>query len=60
MLLVGTNNHGHTPEMIASGIMAIVDLLREKQPQAHVVVMVTDTVNHLVINYGIALLNWLM
>lgn len=57
---MGTNNHGHTPEMIASGIMAIVDLLREKQPQAHVVVMVTDTVNHLVINYGIALLNWLM
>lgn len=39
VLLVGTNNHGHTPEMIASGIMAIVDLLREKQPQAHVVVM---------------------
>ena len=41
--MVGTNNHGHTPEMIASGIMAIIDLLAEKQPQAHVVAMVTAT-----------------
>jgi len=39
VLMVGTNNHGHTPEMIASGIMAIIDLLKEKQPQAHVVVL---------------------
>jgi len=39
VLMVGTNNHGHTPEMIASGIMAIIDLLAEKQPQAHVVAM---------------------
>lgn len=40
MLLIGTNNNGHTPDMIADGIMAIVHLLREKQPQAHVIVMV--------------------
>jgi platelet-activating factor acetylhydrolase IB subunit beta/gamma len=41
VVLVGTNNHGHTPDMIANGIVAIVQLIREKQPQAHVVAMVS-------------------
>lgn len=40
VLLVGTNNHGHTPDMIAEGIVAIVHLMREKQPQANIVVLV--------------------
>jgi len=39
VLLVGTNNHGHTPEMISDGIVAIVELIREKQPQAHVLTL---------------------
>ena len=41
VLLVGTNNHGHTPEMISDGIVAIVELIREKQPQAHVLTLVS-------------------
>nr|CAG4646316.1 EOG090X07K0 [Macrothrix elegans] len=39
VLLVGTNNHGHTPDMIAEGVAAIVHLIRDKQPQAHVIVL---------------------
>ena len=40
VLLVGTNNHGHTPDQIADGILTIVLLMREKQPQANIVVLV--------------------
>ena len=43
VLLVGTNNHGHTPDQIADGILTIVLLMREKQPQANIVVLVPYT-----------------
>ncbi|XP_066991158.1 platelet-activating factor acetylhydrolase IB subunit alpha1 [Anabrus simplex] len=37
VLLVGTNNHGFTAEQIVEGIMEIVRAIREKQPQAYIV-----------------------
>ncbi|XP_045575344.1 platelet-activating factor acetylhydrolase IB subunit alpha1-like [Salmo salar] len=33
VLWVDTNNHGHTAEQICGGIMAIVQLIKDKQPQ---------------------------
>lgn len=39
VLLVGTNNHGHTAAEVTQGIEAIVNLLFKKQPQAHVIVL---------------------
>ncbi|KAL0985074.1 hypothetical protein UPYG_G00152550 [Umbra pygmaea] len=39
VLWVGTNNHGHTPEQISSGIMAIVELINNKLPNAHTLVL---------------------
>ncbi|KPP70673.1 hypothetical protein Z043_110478 [Scleropages formosus] len=36
---VGTNNHEHTAEQVAGGIMAIVQLLMSQLPQAKVVVL---------------------
>ena len=36
---MGTNNHGDTPEEIAEGLKAITDLIRDKQPQAFLVVL---------------------
>lgn len=40
MLWVGTNNHGHTPEQICGGIMAIVQVIKNKLPHARTVVLV--------------------
>lgn len=39
VLQIGTNNHGNTPEEIAEGIKAIMALIRDKQPQAYLVVL---------------------
>ncbi|KAM9488292.1 platelet-activating factor acetylhydrolase IB subunit gamma [Clarias gariepinus] len=39
VLWVGTNNHGHTPEQICGGIMAIVNVVHEQLPQTHVLVL---------------------
>ncbi|XP_013875943.1 platelet-activating factor acetylhydrolase IB subunit gamma [Austrofundulus limnaeus] len=39
VLWVGTNNHGHTPEQICGGIMAIVQLIHNKLPNAHTLVL---------------------
>jgi hypothetical protein len=39
VLLVGTNNHGDTPDDIAEGIKGICTLIRDKQPQAYLVVL---------------------
>ena len=41
VLLVGTNNHGHTAAQVTDGILAIVDAIQLKQPKAHIVVMVS-------------------
>jgi platelet-activating factor acetylhydrolase IB subunit beta/gamma len=41
VLLVGTNNHGHTPEQIADGIQVIIRVLQEKQPQAYLILPVS-------------------
>ncbi|XDV40075.1 hypothetical protein PO909_009228 [Leuciscus waleckii] len=39
VLWVGTNNHGHTPEQILGGIMAIVNVIHQKLPNAHTLVL---------------------
>ncbi|KAK6173269.1 hypothetical protein SNE40_016751 [Patella caerulea] len=39
VLMVGTNNHGHTAEQIVGGITEIVNLIHTKQPQAQLIVM---------------------
>ncbi|XP_072049165.1 platelet-activating factor acetylhydrolase IB subunit alpha2-like [Amphiura filiformis] len=39
VVLVGTNNHGHTAGQVAGGIEAIVRFISEKQPQAHIIVL---------------------
>ena len=38
MLHIGTNNHGDTAEQVVEGIRAICSLIRDKQPQAYLVV----------------------
>ncbi|XP_046896551.1 platelet-activating factor acetylhydrolase IB subunit gamma [Hypomesus transpacificus] len=39
VLWVGTNNHGHTAEQVCGGIMAIVQLIKNKLPNAHTLVL---------------------
>jgi len=39
VVLVGTNNHGDTPQQIADGLKAICSLIRDRQPQAFVIVL---------------------
>ncbi|XP_019948677.1 platelet-activating factor acetylhydrolase IB subunit gamma isoform X1 [Paralichthys olivaceus] len=39
VLWVGTNNHGHTPEQICEGIMAIIQVIKNKLPHAHTLVL---------------------
>lgn len=34
VLCIGTNNHGHSGEQVVEGIMAILQLITDKQPQA--------------------------
>uniref|UniRef100_A0A672KMF3 Platelet-activating factor acetylhydrolase IB subunit alpha1 n=2 Tax=Sinocyclocheilus grahami TaxID=75366 RepID=A0A672KMF3_SINGR len=41
VLWVGTNNHGHTPEQICGGIMAIINVIHQKLPHAHTLVLVS-------------------
>ena len=41
VICVGTNNHTHSAEQVVGGIMAIVETLHEKQPQAQIIVMVS-------------------
>jgi hypothetical protein len=43
VLWVGTNNHGHTAEQICGGIMAIVQLIKDKLPKAYTLVLVGCT-----------------
>lgn len=39
-MLVGTNNFNCTAEQIAEGIMELVRVIREKQPDAYIVLLV--------------------
>ncbi|XP_066946779.1 platelet-activating factor acetylhydrolase IB subunit alpha2 [Macrobrachium rosenbergii] len=39
VVLVGTNNHSHTAAEIAGGIIEICHTVREKQPQAYIIVL---------------------
>ncbi|XP_055759004.1 platelet-activating factor acetylhydrolase IB subunit alpha1-like [Salvelinus fontinalis] len=39
VLWVGTHNHGHTAEQICGGIMAIVQLIKDKLPKAYTLVL---------------------
>lgn len=41
VLWVGTNNHEHTAEQVAGGILAIVQLLTSRLPKAKIVVLVS-------------------
>ncbi len=38
--MVGTNNHGDSAPDIVEGIKAICDLIKDRQPQAYLVVLV--------------------
>lgn len=40
VLWVGTNNHGHSAEQICGGIMAIVQVIKNKLPNAQTLVLV--------------------
>lgn len=46
VLLIGTNNNGHTAEQICGGIEAIVDSITERQPQAHILVLVSFVIRY--------------
>lgn len=46
VLWVGTNNHGHTAEQICEGIMAIVQVIKNKLPQARTLVLVGFSLMH--------------
>lgn len=39
ILWVGTNNHGHTPDQICEGIKEIVQVIKNKLPHAHTLVL---------------------
>lgn len=39
VLLIGTNNHGHSAEQVAGGILEIVATIQQKQPKAQIIVM---------------------
>ncbi|XP_065337876.1 platelet-activating factor acetylhydrolase IB subunit alpha2 [Cloeon dipterum] len=39
VLLVGTNNVGHLPEMIVEGIREVIKVIQSKQPQAYLVLI---------------------
>lgn len=39
VLWVGTNNHGHTAEQVFGGIMSIVQVIADKLPNAHTLVL---------------------
>lgn len=41
VLWVGTNNHNHTAEQVAGGILSIAKLLTSRLPKAKVVVLVS-------------------
>ena len=52
VLLCGTNNHGHSAEQVAEGIVEIVKAVQEKQPQAQIIVVVSGVEKRLKYNYG--------
>ncbi|KAL0281113.1 UNVERIFIED_CONTAM: hypothetical protein PYX00_002209 [Menopon gallinae] len=39
VVLIGTNNHGYEPQQIAEGIIEIAKNLRDKQPDAYIVLL---------------------
>lgn len=42
MLHVGTNNIDHTPEEVTEGILEIIRTIKEKQPNAYIVLPVSN------------------
>ena len=44
VLWVGTNNHGHSAEQICGGLLAIVQVIKNKLPNARILVLVGLTV----------------
>jgi platelet-activating factor acetylhydrolase IB subunit beta/gamma len=40
VILVGTNNHGDSPEQIAEGLKAICTMVRDKLPRAFLILLV--------------------
>ena len=45
----GQNNHGDSPEEIAEGIKEICGVIRSKQPQAFLVLLVSVIINVIII-----------
>ena len=41
VLWVGTNNHQHTAEQVAEGVLAVAHLLTSRLPRAKVIIMVS-------------------
>ena len=39
VLLVGTNNHDHSAPEVASGILAVVEAIQQRQEKCHVIVV---------------------
>ena len=44
VLWVGTNNHGHSAEQICGGLLAIVQVIKNKLPNARTLVLVGSSV----------------
>ena len=44
VVMVGTNNHGDSAADIAEGVKTICSLIRDKQPQAYLVVLVRNRI----------------
>lgn len=44
MVLVGTNNHGHSAQEVAGGITEICHTIRDKQPKSYIIVLVSKWV----------------
>lgn len=41
-MCIGTNNHSHTASEVAGGIVEICNTIREKQPDAEIIVLVSE------------------
>ncbi|XP_005110649.1 platelet-activating factor acetylhydrolase IB subunit gamma [Aplysia californica] len=39
VLLVGTNNHSHSADQVAEGVLAVTRAIQEKQPASHLIVI---------------------
>lgn len=52
VILVGTNNANNAEE-VAEGILEIVRVVRDKQPEAYIVLLVTYHLYYCILNTGV-------